>query len=126
MLFVAFPQLIAAVVNVVVTRYFPATGAVNFQAAPVVTALWVSYSFTLKLTTHPTGDWFPLLQCWLVHKLYCAMTGSVRSTSSFHFEARSVSPVAAVRPFQAYAPQTTMAVMAKAEAARHPHPNPFF
>lgn len=56
MLFVAFHQLIADVVNVVVTRYFPATGTVNFQAAPVVTALWVSYSFTLKLTTHPTGD----------------------------------------------------------------------
>lgn len=66
MLLVAFHQLSDAVAIVVVTRYFPAIGAVNFQAEPVVTALWVSYSFTLKLTMQPTGDWFPLLQWWAV------------------------------------------------------------
>lgn len=126
MLLEAFHQLSAAVEIVVVTRYFPATGTVNFQAAPVVTALWVSYSFTLKLTTHPAGDWFPLLQCWFVHMLYCAMTGSVRSTSSFHFEASKVSPAVAEIPFHAYAPQTTVAVIMMAETARQPHPIPFF
>lgn len=126
MLLEAFHQLSAAVEIVVVTRYFPVTGTVNFQAAPVVTALWVSYSFTLKLTTHPTGDWFPLLQCWFVHRLYCAITGSVRSTSSFHFEASRVSPDAAVRPFHAYAPPTMRNVETRAETTRAERHMPFF